>query len=601
MQGISYSSLSAYTGNEPYIFVSYAHKDSETVLPIIQAMQQAGYRIWFDAGIEAGTEWSNNIAAHLQNCSAVLFFASEHSVVSENCLDELAYAKSHQKPALLVFTNESVTLPVGAEMQSARYQRMYLNRQSSLAEFVKNLSGAAMLNDCCNAAAATPTIPVAPPPAFVPPAPAIPAVPVMPTVPVMPAGPVPAAFVPSAPKKSAPVGVIVGAAVAVVAAIAVVCVLLFAGNNRPAVQGPTGNPTDGVTGDVTPGVSVELSDSLEDYTFRLEGTVYQLPFAFTQLTQKGWTVYGADYASQTLVGGLADGWITLVKDGKELDVCVANPSGNAATVSECPILGVRAEARRGLDFCVAGEIRPQSTVSEIESAFGVPTSRNTQSDYERLSYENEDTGSGTKFFRYIGDMEEYSYIELVNWAISPEKTETNETMPAYLAQYKAPTALGTDLTKGHFAVDGKVYALPMPLKTLTADGWQISSGDTAVVAGGQSDLTLTKDGKKFSVTVQNRATYQTTPQNCEVIGISAYSGSNVATITFPGNIRLGMSARDIRSRAAALSESELTYSTTFSYSEYETRTYSIYLSVDKETDQLTSMTLKNYVEGMITE
>lgn len=141
-------SIAAYNGEKPYIFVSYAHRDSERVMPSIEAMVEAGYRIWFDLGIEAGTEWSNTIASHLRDCSAFIFFASGNSVESENCLDEVAYAKSHKKPALLIFLEEDVVLPEGTEMQTARFQRMFLTRQSSLGEFVKNLKGSAILNDC---------------------------------------------------------------------------------------------------------------------------------------------------------------------------------------------------------------------------------------------------------------------------------------------------------------------------------------------------------------------------------------------------------------------------------------------------------------------
>lgn len=48
--------MEVYSGNEPYIFVSYAHKDSQIVVPILEQMQSAGFRFWYDKGIEAGTE-----------------------------------------------------------------------------------------------------------------------------------------------------------------------------------------------------------------------------------------------------------------------------------------------------------------------------------------------------------------------------------------------------------------------------------------------------------------------------------------------------------------------------------------------------------------
>ena len=60
-------SAKAYEGNEKYIFFSYAHRDSATVLPMIEYMQEKGFRVWYDAGIEAGTEWPGYIEEHLKN------------------------------------------------------------------------------------------------------------------------------------------------------------------------------------------------------------------------------------------------------------------------------------------------------------------------------------------------------------------------------------------------------------------------------------------------------------------------------------------------------------------------------------------------------
>lgn len=139
---------SAYKGTEPYIFISYAHKDSGIILPLIETMQEKGYRIWFDEGIEAGTEWSNNIAAHLQDCAVFVVFASHNSVKSENCLDEIAFAKAHQKPSLLIFLQENVVLPSGTDMQTARFQRMFYNRHTSDESFIQKLTEAPLLDNC---------------------------------------------------------------------------------------------------------------------------------------------------------------------------------------------------------------------------------------------------------------------------------------------------------------------------------------------------------------------------------------------------------------------------------------------------------------------
>ena len=38
----------AYTGDEPYLFVSYSHRDSKKVYPNLDAMHDKKYRIWND-------------------------------------------------------------------------------------------------------------------------------------------------------------------------------------------------------------------------------------------------------------------------------------------------------------------------------------------------------------------------------------------------------------------------------------------------------------------------------------------------------------------------------------------------------------------------
>lgn len=155
---MDFKGISAYKGEKPYVFVSYSHGDTDRVVPWLKILQEAGYRLWLDLGIEAGTEWANNIAEHLRQCSAFLFFASNNSVKSENCLDEIAYAKSHNKPALLLYLEDNVILPVGTDMQTARFQRLYLSRQANAAAFVKSFSEAGIF-DACTDAIALPRIP----------------------------------------------------------------------------------------------------------------------------------------------------------------------------------------------------------------------------------------------------------------------------------------------------------------------------------------------------------------------------------------------------------------------------------------------------------
>ena len=77
--------LQAYEGQEPFVFVSYAHKDTDKVMGVLTELDRRGYRIWYDDGIVPGSEWPENIAEHLTDSAMVLAFISQNSIDSPNC------------------------------------------------------------------------------------------------------------------------------------------------------------------------------------------------------------------------------------------------------------------------------------------------------------------------------------------------------------------------------------------------------------------------------------------------------------------------------------------------------------------------------------
>ncbi|MBQ1406883.1 MAG: toll/interleukin-1 receptor domain-containing protein, partial [Eubacterium sp.] len=82
---------SAYLGNEPYIFLSYSHADNEAALEVISALNENGYRVWYDDGITPGAEWDANIAEHIKDCSFFISLISKNYLSSSNCRDELNF------------------------------------------------------------------------------------------------------------------------------------------------------------------------------------------------------------------------------------------------------------------------------------------------------------------------------------------------------------------------------------------------------------------------------------------------------------------------------------------------------------------------------
>lgn len=114
-----------YAGNENYIFVSYSHKDSPKVHEFIKTLITAGYNIWYDEGIDPGMEWDDEIAAHIEKCDSLIAFISNNYLASENCKDELNFARDLQKERLLIYM-EKVELPRGMAMRLNRMQAIHM-------------------------------------------------------------------------------------------------------------------------------------------------------------------------------------------------------------------------------------------------------------------------------------------------------------------------------------------------------------------------------------------------------------------------------------------------------------------------------------------
>ena len=559
--------LYAYKGTEPYIFISYAHADTERVYPLLEALQQSGYRVWFDCGIEAGTEWSNNIAEHLSNCETFLFFASNKSVKSENCLDEVAYAKSHNKPALLAYLEEDVVLPAGTEMQTARFQRMYINRQSSMAAFVENLSASSIFDNCREGGAQTVVKEVATPSA------------------------------PANTKKPLNKKKFIVAGIAVLAAIAVIlsATFIFGGKKGKGSTDKGGVIADSDFEYVAP---TELSASISDHTFRLDGKLYRLPLSYTTLTADGWTL-GTGATPDLLVGGHLGGNVAMVKNGKTIYVDIYNDIENAKPVKDCLIGGVSVEVSENLDFAVAGGIIPSDTADKMSDVFGTPSDRYEGSDYVKLTWSIGEN-AGVMACVYEGEDSGDSYIKITNIVFSSVVTPINKTAPSYLGAYIAPTALGTDIFASIVSVEDALYEIPAPVSEFIKNGWKITSGVDAVASGGTAAITLKKGDAQIDLTIVNCATYKTTAENCLATKIVVDNSNTKCTL--PGGISIGMGHSTLKSLIPSEMDSyEGSYTASYTYSEYKERDFDIRLSVDVEKQILTSITIINDVSGIIEE
>ncbi len=139
--------ITAYEGSENYIFISYAHKDTDKVFPIMEKLCGRGYRLWYDDGIAPGSEWPEDIARHLNNSAMVIAFVSPNSMASVNCRREINFALSKQKPFLSVIL-EPTEMPLGMELQLSAQQSVLRHNYRSEETFIEKICACPDLERC---------------------------------------------------------------------------------------------------------------------------------------------------------------------------------------------------------------------------------------------------------------------------------------------------------------------------------------------------------------------------------------------------------------------------------------------------------------------
>lgn len=139
--------VSPYEGNEPYIFFSYCHSNEEDVYPIIEAMGEKGYRIWYDDGIHPDEDWPEIIAAHLVKCTVCMAAITKDFAASHNCRNELTTAINNNK-TLLPVVLENFQMSVGMSMQLSSCQRIDRREIITEREFYSRLYSAPVLKSC---------------------------------------------------------------------------------------------------------------------------------------------------------------------------------------------------------------------------------------------------------------------------------------------------------------------------------------------------------------------------------------------------------------------------------------------------------------------
>ncbi len=116
--------FSAYQGDEPYIFVCYAHGDSDVVYPEIAWLHEKGINLWYDEGIPAGDNWRGAIGDALIQARKMLFYISKRSLESDHCNREINLALDEGLDVIPIYL-ESVDLTSDLKVGLNRLQALH--------------------------------------------------------------------------------------------------------------------------------------------------------------------------------------------------------------------------------------------------------------------------------------------------------------------------------------------------------------------------------------------------------------------------------------------------------------------------------------------
>jgi hypothetical protein len=101
----------SYSGNKPFAFVSYAHRDKVLVYNALRSFHENGLYMWYDDGIPPAEEWQNEIAQKIMESAMLVVFLSPNAVSSSYVNREIQFALSENKPILPIFIEETSLTP----------------------------------------------------------------------------------------------------------------------------------------------------------------------------------------------------------------------------------------------------------------------------------------------------------------------------------------------------------------------------------------------------------------------------------------------------------------------------------------------------------
>ena len=144
-----------YTGEKPYVFISYPHTESAKVTRVLRLLHQNGIRFWYDDGIQGAHEWKKTIDGYFQDSSMFVSFLSNGVEQRREVMREIEMAiqryGTEGYPVLFIFLERmspQVFADAGyAEVATFIGRVQHLLYEGITEEFVQKLFGKDVFED----------------------------------------------------------------------------------------------------------------------------------------------------------------------------------------------------------------------------------------------------------------------------------------------------------------------------------------------------------------------------------------------------------------------------------------------------------------------
>ena len=296
----------------------------------------------------------------------------------------------------------------------------------------------------------------------------------------------------------------------------------------------------------------EETDLLSDYTwsdfiFSVGESVYKLPTPVSRVLNEGWVL------EEAYSGSLIDPFTYIEAQAKNekgylVNFYISNSSDVGVVTEDCMVVGVDLDLDAEEAGLPEGLSLGLSDVNDIKNAYGIESTSEKSEDFTTYSYivgeyERVDLRVSNDDKEVLVGFAVKNFVISDEVAIEGANSEATETVLGY----EKPASLSGDISDIQVKIDNNVYSLPVPVKVLLDDGWEVDEDNSAKAstAHGSVWVRLLKDDAEINTVAYNIEDDAEVLSNLWIQSIDMGVGDTEFEV--PGGIRVGMTKEDLTS------------------------------------------------------